>query len=127
MEHEKQARLSSDPSVHDLFPTTKSESQAIRPDWSDSTPLLCPPISEQEAIVAFVERVAGNVPQVVARTEREVALIREYRTTLTAEVVTGKLDVREAAKRLPAEAEELLSVDDVPEDEIGDDDSEAAE
>ena len=38
MEHEKQARLSSDPSVHDLFPTTKPESQAIRPDWSDSTP-----------------------------------------------------------------------------------------
>jgi hypothetical protein len=32
---------------------------------------------------------------------REVSLLREYRTRLIADVVTGKLDVREAAARLP--------------------------
>ena len=37
----------------------------------------------------------------IARTEREIALMQEYRTRLTADVVTGKLDVREAAARLP--------------------------
>ena len=33
--------------------------------------------------------------------EREIDLLREYRTRLIADVVTGKLDVREAAARLP--------------------------
>ena len=36
------------------------------------------------------------------RTEREIALMQEYRTRLTADVVTGKLDVRPAAAHLPA-------------------------
>lgn len=42
---------------------------------------------------------------VISRTEREIELLREYRTRLTADVVTGKLDVRQAAERLPAETE----------------------
>ena len=33
----------------------------------------------------------------IARTEREIAVMQEYRTRLTADIVTGKLDVREAA------------------------------
>ena len=37
---------------------------------------------------------------------REISLLREYRTRLIADVVTGKLDVREAAARLPDEVEE---------------------
>lgn len=46
-------------------------------------------------------------------TKREIALMQEYRTRLTADVVTGKLDVRPAAAKLldlPAEpaAEEAL-------------------
>lgn len=35
---------------------------------------------------------------VIARTQREIALMQEYRTRLTADVVTGKLDVRPAAE-----------------------------
>ena len=35
--------------------------------------------------------------------DREVALLHEYRTRLIADVVTGKLDVREAAAELPEE------------------------
>ncbi len=37
----------------------------------------------------------------ITRTEREIALMQEYRTRLTADILTGKLDVREAAARLP--------------------------
>ena len=36
--------------------------------------------------------------------QREIDLLREYRTRLIADVVTGKLDVREAAAKLPEEA-----------------------
>ena len=35
-----------------------------------------------------------------------IALLEEYRTRLIADVVTGKLDVREAAARLPDDEEE---------------------
>jgi type I restriction enzyme, S subunit len=46
--------------------------------------------------------------------------LREYHTRLIAEVVTGKLDVREAAARLPeqtVEAEPLGEIEDLAEDE----------
>ena len=43
---------------------------------------------------------------VISRTQREIDLFQEYRTRLIADVVTGKLDVREAAASLPEEAEE---------------------
>lgn len=40
----------------------------------------------------------------ISRLEREITLLREYRTRLVADVVTGKLDVRVAAAALPDEA-----------------------
>jgi type I restriction enzyme S subunit len=62
-----------------------------------------PPIDEQEALVeAFKERTTPLV-WAISRLEREIDLLREYRTRLVADVVTGKLDVREAAARLPDE------------------------
>jgi len=47
----------------------------------------------------------------IKTTVREIELLREYRTRLIADVVTGKLDVRDAAARLP-------QVEDAPADEI---------
>ena len=41
----------------------------------------------------------------------QVGFLREYRTRLIADVVTGKLDVRAAAARLPDEVEELEPLD----------------
>jgi type I restriction enzyme S subunit len=48
----------------------------------------------------------------ITRLEREIELLREYRTRLVADVVTGKLDVREAAARLPEVADEPEALDD---------------
>jgi type I restriction enzyme S subunit len=42
-----------------------------------------------------------GIDTAISRTEREIALMQEYRTRLTADLVTGKLDVREAAAKLP--------------------------
>ena len=50
------------------------------------------------------------------RLEREIALLREYRTRLTADVVTGKLDVRAAAANLTAETAEPEPTEDAAED-----------
>jgi type I restriction enzyme S subunit len=66
-----------------------------------SITLAVAPCEEQVAIVeAFTER-TKPVRAAIARTEREVALMQEYRSRLTSDIVTGKLDVREAATGLP--------------------------
>ena len=49
----------------------------------------------------------------MSRIEREIALLEEYKTTLIAEVVTGRRDVRAAATSLPPlEAPDALPDDD---------------
>ena len=69
-------------------------------------PVAFPSLDEQQAILSAISLQTGPLDAVIARLEREIELLREYRTRLAADVVTGKLDVREAAKNLPAEAEE---------------------
>ena len=60
-----------------------------------------PPRNEQQQILDFVKEATKPMSDAIARTEREIALMQEYRTRLTADLVTGKLDVREAAAKLP--------------------------
>jgi type I restriction enzyme S subunit len=60
-----------------------------------------PPREEQDAILKGIEDQSKDLTTAIARTEREIALMQEYRTRLTADLVTGKLDVREAAAKLP--------------------------
>ncbi len=66
-----------------------------------------PPATEQELLVSFLESALDEIHRAVSTALREIALFREYRTRLIADVVTGKLDVREAAAGLPDEAEQL--------------------
>ena len=70
-----------------------------------------PPISEQELLLRFLDESTADIDRAVERAEVEMALLREYRTRLIADVVTGKLDVREAAARLPDEVEKLEPLD----------------
>jgi len=60
-----------------------------------------PPRPEQEKILYEVRSETSSVTAAIARTEREIALMQEYRIRLTADIVTGKLDVREASAKLP--------------------------
>jgi type I restriction enzyme, S subunit len=60
-----------------------------------------PPVAEQDRITAQIAVEAQPLSAATSRLEREIELLREYRTRLVADVVTGKLDVREAASRLP--------------------------
>jgi len=74
-------------------------------------PNVALPSAEQEAIVAFIQSETSGLNTAGSRLEREIELLREYRTRLVADVVTGKLDVREAAARLPDQAQ-LDSIED---------------
>ena len=79
-----------------------------------------PPVQEQEDILKTVDQDTWHPQQAIVRATREVDLLREYRTRLISDVVTGKLDVREAAARLPEEAEEPEQLDDVAAEANGD-------
>ena len=80
------------------------DGQALRYANFGQVPLPLIPIAEQQAIADFLDRSVAGIAKATSRLEREIELLREYRTRLVADVVTGKLDVREAAAILPAEA-----------------------
>ncbi|MDE0124396.1 MAG: restriction endonuclease subunit S [Bryobacterales bacterium] len=60
-----------------------------------------PCVDEQTAIVRFLDNATAAISRTIELTRRQITLLREYRTRLTADVATGKLDVREAAANLP--------------------------
>ena len=64
-----------------------------------------PPVDEQADIVKYLDKATADIDAAIDRTHREIELMREYRERLIADVVTGKLDVREAAEQLPEPGE----------------------
>lgn len=108
-----------------LFTFTQSNSFA---SWKNSTFILstiqnisaekyanldvpCPPLSEQAQIIRYIKKETTDISATINCTLREIELLKEYRTRLIADVVTGKLDVREAAFKLPEMADELSITD----------------
>jgi type I restriction enzyme, S subunit len=69
------------------------------------------PLDEQRAIAGFIAKATSGIDASITRLSSELGLLREYRTRLVADVVTGKLDVREAARRLPEEATPVADED----------------
>ena len=63
--------------------------------------LPLPTVDEQESIIRWIKSISMQAERNAALGDREIALLQEYRTRLIADVVTGKLDVREAAAELP--------------------------
>ncbi len=72
--------------------------------------LPLPPLPEQTAIARFLDKTSSKIDESIARAQRKIELLREYRERLISDVVTGKLDVREAATRLPQEADNPASI-----------------
>ena len=56
---------------------------------------------EQSAIADFLTHTNHRISRHRAAVKREIDLLHEYRTRLIADVVTGKLDMREVAAHLP--------------------------
>ena len=66
--------------------------------------LPVPPVGEQEKIIRAIDKATTKLDTAIDRARREIDLLHEYRTRLIADVVTGKLDVREAAAKFPDES-----------------------
>ena len=69
-------------------------------------PITGPPPDEQVLIADAIDQSTATMNDGLSRIRRQIELIQEYRTRLIADVVTGKLDVREVAAGLPDEIEE---------------------
>jgi type I restriction enzyme S subunit len=73
--------------------------------------LLVPPLHEQRAIADYISAQMEPIDASIQTTNQEINLIRGWRARLIADVVTGKLDVRDAAAKLPDKPEEPVAPD----------------
>ena len=53
-----------------------------------------PSLNEQDVIAAYLDRKTTKTDQTISKIEKQIDLLKEYRTALISEVVTGKIDVR---------------------------------
>lgn len=96
------------PSVMAQFETS-TINQLTQSDLRNLT-IPVPPESEILQITSYLSAATSKVDQVIALVEKDLAAIKEYHTRLIADVVTGAVDVREAAKAIEevAPAEETM-------------------
>lgn len=59
--------------------------------------LPLPPMSEQHSIVEYLDEKCANLDALIAKSEQMIGVLREYRSALITDAVTGKIDVRGAA------------------------------
>jgi type I restriction enzyme S subunit len=60
--------------------------------WLDNSLFLVPPLSEQRAIAAFLDRETGRIDTLIEKKERQVELLQEKRAALISHAVTKGLD-----------------------------------
>ena len=87
--------------------------------------LAVPSLDEQEKIVLYIDEATASLNELVRRAKRKIDLIREYRTRLIADVVTGKVDVRHLAlETSEAEPQDFasLEIDEGIDDEMSEED-----
>lgn len=74
-------------------------------------PVCVPSLEEQSAILEYIYNQCGVIDDAIVTTNRQIYLLREYRTRLISDVVTGQIDVR--GVQIP----DYIPEEDVPENE----------
>lgn len=75
----------------------------LSPEQVRKFSVALPPLEEQRLIVTSISTDSARLHQAAANARRHIDLLREYRTRLISDVVTGKLDVRSAQVTMPEE------------------------
>jgi len=92
--------------------------------------VMLPPLNEQVQVVLRVRQECAAIQGLIQRAVGEAQLAREHHTRLISDVVSGKLDVREAAANLPDETDEARPLADedllADESEYAEEEQEAA-
>ena len=71
---------------------------AAQPNISSSLiqdyPILLPPVEEQEAIVKYLDEKTEQINLLISKTEASIALMKEFKQSLIADAVTGRINVQ---------------------------------
>lgn len=65
-------------------------------DKAGTINMLIPPIEEQNAIVEYLDKKTFEIDTLITSIQKQITLVKELRAKIIADVVTGKIDVREA-------------------------------
>jgi len=71
--------------------------RVLRTDVWRQLPALLPPLDEQDAILAELDRIAARYDKLTERVEGSITLLKERRSALITAAVTGQIDLREEA------------------------------
>lgn len=66
---------------------------AITVDDLKNFPLILPPLSEQTAIAAYLDKKCATIDKQIAKVEKQIELLYEYKQSVITECVTGKRKV----------------------------------
>ena len=69
-------------------------------DQFGQIPVVVPRVEEQQAIVGYLHQALSTLDNALRKTRRQIESVLEYRNRLITDVVTGKLDARQAAADL---------------------------
>ncbi len=61
----------------------------------NSIHIQCPPLPEQHAIAAFLDRETARIDEIIEKIKVSIEKLNEYRSALISAAVTGKIDVRQ--------------------------------
>ena len=75
--------------------------------------MILPSAKEADEIVEYVRTETKDLDEALNRVNKEIEVLQEYHVRLIADVVTGAVDVREAARNLPEENEMISGSDDL--------------
>ncbi len=94
---------------------TSSRARMYSDDFFD-VPIVRPPHEEQVAIVQHIRHESAAIDAAIAKTKQEIELIKEFRTVLITDCVTGKIDVSQVqAEVLPMPLKRVASPSVTPE------------
>ena len=75
------------------------------------------PLDEQKAIAEYITAEVAKIDNALPTFQKEIELLREYRTRLISEVVTGQIDVRDVViPEYTPEEDTEIDTDDAGED-----------
>lgn len=105
---------------HALAQSNTVTMESLRRPVLASFRVAVPDENAQRALVERIEAQVVDTAQVVEKTQREISLLREFRTRLVADVVTGQVDVRAIAASLPDTPEQDTDLDSLLDDDLED-------
>ena len=80
---------------HQIFPMRMRAAQPhLNREELGEVLVPLPPPDEQDEIIGYVTRLRQGINGIIYREQKIIGLLRELRTSLISEVVTGKIDVR---------------------------------